>query len=198
MLKRTKPDEKLEAPAQDDFAASVIKLYEAALKNHTEPCADSSLETRRVGFGLAALRQALDPFLHKHQNDPLRIAAAGGFEALAILDALTSGQDHPIWKHIDGLRSARYRPGAAAPVQQEQYRRAMLVGAALAYQKETGVSMRKATAVVCAGDPSARARRRRPRSVTSRTWSGCSGRPTGDRHFCNAGAENNPPARRWR
>jgi hypothetical protein len=153
MLKKTaaNQDEQLEAPAREQFAADVIKLYTAALAGQLAGCADSSIEIRRVGFGLVALRQALDPFLHKFRNDPVRMAAAGGFEALAILDALTSGRDHPIWKHVDGLRSGRYRPGAAAAVEQERHRRAMLVGVVLAYQEKTGVSQRAAVQAVVDG-----------------------------------------------
>jgi hypothetical protein len=153
MLKKsaTNHDEKLEAPAREQFAADVIKLYTAALAGQMAGCADSSLDARRVGFGLVALRQALDPILHRLRNDPLLIAAGGGFEALAILDALTSGRDHPVWKHIDGLRSGRYRPGAAAPVEQERHRRAMLVGVVLAYQEKTGVSQRAAVQAVVDG-----------------------------------------------
>jgi hypothetical protein len=146
-----KQDQAFEAAARAQFATDVIKLYKAALNNQVETCADSSLEVRQVAFGLVALRQALDPYLHKYRNDPLRFAAAGGWEATAILDALTSGRDHALWKHIDGIRSALYRPGAAPPVQQEQQRREMLAGVVLAYQEKTGSSRREAARAVCAG-----------------------------------------------
>jgi hypothetical protein len=149
---KSSEDDHFKADKRAKFAADVIKLYDAALNGQLDACTESSLEVRQVAFGLVALRQALDPHLEKHRNNPLRLAAAGALEAVAILDALTSGRDHPVWMHIDALKSARYRPGAAPPGEQEQKRRAMLAGAVLAYKKAAAVSsIRKAAEAVCEG-----------------------------------------------
>jgi hypothetical protein len=69
-------------------------------------------------------------------------------DAAAILDALTSGQDHPIWRHIRGLKSIAYRPGRARKATTEQIRQAIAGGLVLALQKAGGLSAREAAKAI--------------------------------------------------
>jgi hypothetical protein len=68
--------------------------------------------------------------------------------ALAIIDALTSGRDHPIWRHIAGLKSKRFRMQNAPPNQAEQVGRIFVVGLVRAYQQTANVSRRAAIQAV--------------------------------------------------
>jgi hypothetical protein len=149
MLKKitTKQDQKIEAAARAQFATDVIELYRAKMAGQTASHPDA--EVRAVAFGLVALKQAIEPALHRHRNDPQALIYTGAIAADGIIDALTTGRDHPLWTHIAALQTATYRPGA--PGIHEQQRRAMFAGVVLAYQETAGVTLTKASIAVCEG-----------------------------------------------
>jgi hypothetical protein len=149
MLKKItrKQDQKIEAAARAQFATDIIDLYRARMAG--QPATHPDAEVREVAFGLVALKQAIEPFLHKHRNDPQALIYTGALVADGIIDALTTGRDHPLWKHIGALQTATYRPGA--PGAYDQQRRAMFAGVVLAYQETAGVSRTKASIAVCEG-----------------------------------------------
>lgn len=104
-----------------DFAEQVLALYKSTLsKADRRP--SRKPDVRRVAFGLVALRQALDHFLALHQKDPVRLAAAGAYEADDILTALTSGTAHPIRKYVKSLNSSEERHNRPPPPMVDQGR----------------------------------------------------------------------------
>jgi hypothetical protein len=135
-----------------DFAAAVIELYKAAVRGELDKFPGSQdREVREVAFALTTIRQLLD-----REFAPGGAAADPGkpmLGALAIIDALTSGRDHPIWRHIKGLRSKRFRMQNAPPNRSEELGRACVVGLVRAYQQTANVSAsaaRDAVIAVCA------------------------------------------------
>lgn len=145
-MKKSK-DERFEPDAH--FATKVHALYKARI-NGTPVSAVYEADVRSVAHGLVALRQALDHFLELHRKNPLRLTAAGGFEADDILAALTTGTAHPIWQYLRSLRSAGERHSRPPPSKREQTIRAMMAGAVLAYEK-TGSNREDAAKAVSAG-----------------------------------------------
>lgn len=100
MLKKltTKQDQKIEAEARAQFATDIIELYRARLAEETvTPHPDP--EVRAVAYGLVALKQAIAPHLLQHRNDPHALIYTGVVMADGIIDALTTGRNHPLWKH---------------------------------------------------------------------------------------------------
>jgi hypothetical protein len=74
-------------------------------------------------------------------------AESGANEALAIIDALTSGREHPIWRYVRGVRAFKYR--SQAPVNGiDAERQHMIIGVALAYQAKANCSESEAIRIV--------------------------------------------------
>lgn len=144
-----KPTGKTGAAASSQFAFDVIEAYKAAIAGKPRQ-RNFAREVRQVAYGLAALRAASNHFHEKLKNDPdvTRLASSGFVDAAAILDALTSGNDHPIWRHIDGLKSVAYRPGRAPKARTERLRQSLAGGLVLALQKAGGLSVREAAEVI--------------------------------------------------
>lgn len=149
MLKKiaTKQDQKIEAAARAQFATDIIELYRARLAG--QPATHSNPDVRAVAFGLVALKQAIEPALHKHRNDPEALIYTGALVADGIIDALTTGRNHPLWDHIAALQTATYRPGG--PGIYEQRRIEMFAGLVLAYQETADVAQWEASRAVSAG-----------------------------------------------
>jgi hypothetical protein len=150
MLKKltTKQDQKIEAKARAKFATDIIELYHAQLAR--KPATHPDPDVRAVASGLVALKQAIAPFLHQHRNDAEALVYTGVVMADGIIDALTTGQGHPLWKHIDALKTETYRPGRVPGVQEMRIRE-MLAGVVLAYQETAGVDQWKAARAVAEG-----------------------------------------------
>ncbi len=85
-----------------------------------------------------------------HRKEPLRLTAAGAYEADDILTALTNGTAHPLWKYLESLKSAGQRASRPPPGKRERTIRSMLAGAVLAYEK-TGTTRKAAAEAVSAG-----------------------------------------------
>jgi hypothetical protein len=144
-----KPNGKTGAATPPQFASDVIEAYKAAIAR--KPSGRKfDWEVRKVAFGLAALRNAIDYFFEKVRDDQdiSRLPSSGLVDAAAILDALTSGQDHPIWRHIDGLKSETYRPGRAPKAKTERLRQLIVGGLVLALQEEGNLSAREAAKII--------------------------------------------------
>jgi hypothetical protein len=145
---------KFEKERRAKFATDVIKICDAEIAgklDDRELSADR--DVRKVAFGLIALRQATTHFLEKFKNHPDdgRLPQSGLVDAAAILEALTTGKRHPIWKHIEALKTQKYRSGAALSVETETMRRRMVVGLVLAYKDATGLTANKALRAVVNG-----------------------------------------------
>jgi hypothetical protein len=130
-----------------DFAAAVIDLYKHAIRGKLAKFSgNQDREVRRVAFGLTIIRQLVEREL-RASNAPVD-PATPLIEGLAIIDALTGGRDHPIWRHIAGLRSGRFRPQNAPPNLIEELRRACVVGLVRAYAQTATASQRAAREAV--------------------------------------------------
>ena len=101
-----------------DFATAVIAVYRARITGApVDPLLASSMKEKwpdvcRTGFGLAAIRQALDQQFKKIAPEEMQ---EGPREALAIIDALTTGAAHPIWNFLEGMKTASHRDGRMPP-----------------------------------------------------------------------------------
>lgn len=114
MTARKKDEAQYPAIDPADFATAVIDLYVHAVRGEFATFkGDDREDVRKVAFGLAALRQSVDVAIS--QMDLRTFVATGMIQALGIIDALTSGRDHPIQKHISGLRTGTHRPQNAPP-----------------------------------------------------------------------------------
>jgi hypothetical protein len=114
MLKKisAKQDEKIEAAEQAKLATDVGELYQAAISGKlADHAAVNDDEVREVAFGLTVLRQMTDHHLKKFEadRDLTRLPSSGLCEASRIIDALTTGNDHVIFRYIKGLRASRKR-----------------------------------------------------------------------------------------
>jgi hypothetical protein len=151
MLKKltiTKQDQKIEAKARAQFATDIIGLYRAKLAGQT-PATHPDPDVRAVAFGLVALKQAIEPFLQQHRNDPHALVYTGVVMADGIIDALITGRG-PLWKLIGALQTEAYRP-SAAPGAHEMQLRKMYAGLVLAYQEAACIDQAKAARAVAEG-----------------------------------------------
>ena len=144
-----KPSGNTDVVEPSRFASDVIEAYKAVMAGKPRR-PELDREVRKVAYGLAALRQVTDHYYEKFKNDPdiKRLPSSGFVDAAAILDALTSGADHPIWRHIDGLKSAAYRPGRAPKSKTERLRQSIAGGLVLALQEAGKPSARKAAEAI--------------------------------------------------
>jgi hypothetical protein len=122
---------KIFAPNDGDFARKVIGLYRHAVARPGETYpGNQDLDVRRVALGLALMRQLLD----EHSRRPHRladIAESGIAEARGILAHLTTGEDHPVARHIVSLRTRRPQNAPANAI--DKTRQANIVGVVRAY-----------------------------------------------------------------
>ena len=128
-----------------DFATAVITLYSAALSNklHTYS-GNRNRDVRKVAFGLTTLRQLVDREMRAGNPDP----GLPLLEAQQIIDALTTGRNHPVWHHVRGLKTGSFRPQRSAPNSVERLGRIAVVGLVGAYAQTANVSQRAAREVV--------------------------------------------------
>jgi hypothetical protein len=145
-----KPNGKTGAADASQFASDVIEVYKAVIAGKPRQ-REFGREVRQAAHGLAALRQASDYFLEQLFQDDQNITglpSSALMDAAAILDALTSGKDHPIWRHIDGVRSVAHRPGRAPKATTELLRQSIAGGLVLALQEAGKLSGRQAAVAV--------------------------------------------------
>jgi hypothetical protein len=129
------------------FVKRMLDLYAAALDGSSDNHPEDDRDVRTVAFGLAGITQAINDRKAKYGND--RLLEAGVFQASDIVDAITGGFGHPVWKFIDGVR--RYRTGRAIGVDSEMKRRELFAGITLAYCQAAEVSEREGACKVAAG-----------------------------------------------
>lgn len=133
------------------FATEVIELYQAATEGSALKQQRNNSDVRRAAFGLVALKQLVDREMLRFRSDPERLNETGILEAAAIIDALTTGREHPVWQHIKAMQSEKYRRGLTPPVDRGQRSRDMLAGLVLAYQKQANVKLAPAIDAVHKG-----------------------------------------------
>jgi hypothetical protein len=109
--------------ARAEFAGVVIDLFKHSLSGHApnndrpNDLGDRWPAIYKVGVGLAVLQKLADTeFDHLVSTKGLLALRESGLrEAIALLDALTTGTRHPIFDHVEGLRSKRYRSQREKP-----------------------------------------------------------------------------------
>ena len=74
-----------------DFARRVLELLVKAQTGEASPEKDP--DVRRVAFGLAFITHGV-----KNYSQIAAAAESEANEAVAIIDALTTGREHPIWR----------------------------------------------------------------------------------------------------
>lgn len=124
-----------------DFARTVLEYYRAALREEG-PDDTPERDARSVAIGLATITSLL-----RRERAALKSSldapATGLVMALEIVDALTTGRGHPIWRHISGVQSA-FRMGRMRPTGPELMLRWIVVGFVRAYQQTASVSQSEA------------------------------------------------------
>ena len=129
-----------------DFAAAVRDLYSKACRGDLHSAPEQERDVRRVAFGLAHIRTLIDAAARAFKDAAAydEKIASGNSEALAIMDALISGRDHPIWKHIRGMRSKEFRPQHSPANGIDVQRQYAVIGLVQAYEKAAGCSRAEA------------------------------------------------------
>ncbi len=142
-MARRKTSRELDEDA--DFTAAVIGLYKAALGGRLQTfVGNQDRDVRKVAFGLTILRQLVDREMRAGNPDP----GLPLLEAQQIIDALTTGRNHPVWQHVRGLKTERFRPQRAAPNSLESLGRIAVVALVRAYAQTASVSARAARGAV--------------------------------------------------
>ena len=106
---------------QADFAGAVIQLFKLSVSGEAVDryClgGDNWPAIYKVGAALAVLQKLADRELEQLVSTKglLAVRESGLREAIALLDALTTGTRHPIFEHVEGLRSKRYRAEREKP-----------------------------------------------------------------------------------
>jgi hypothetical protein len=131
------------------FVKRVLDLYAAALDGTSDNHPEDDRDVRTVAFGLAAITQALNDRKAKYGHDQFRLVEGGIPHGSDIVDAITGGFSHPVWKFIDHVR--RYRTGRPIGGDSEMKRRELFAGITLAYCAAAGVSERKGISEVAHG-----------------------------------------------
>jgi hypothetical protein len=122
-----------------DFAQRVLQVLVKAQAGGASSEKDPDI--RRVAVGLAFIAHGVKNYARTVGPE------SGAKEALAVIDALTSGREHPIWRYIRGVRAFKYRP--QAPVNGiDAERQHMIIGVALAYQAKANCTESEAIRVV--------------------------------------------------
>jgi hypothetical protein len=123
-----------------DFAQRVLEVLVKAQAG--EASSEKDPDVHRVSVGLAFIRKGV-----KNYSQIAAGADSGASEALAIIDALTSGREHPIWRYIRGVRAFKYRSQAPVNIIDAE-RQHMIIGVALAYQAKANCSESEAIRAV--------------------------------------------------
>lgn len=123
----------------ETFTADVLALYSRIRKNiPEEPGTKIPDDVAKLAFPLATLREALEALQEQLVAHPERgrIKRSNLMPALALLDALLQGTEHPLWHYTDAVR--RSAPHRRPPGEVEILRRAMAVGLLRAVMGELG------------------------------------------------------------
>jgi hypothetical protein len=150
--KSPKPDH-IAKQEKADFATAVIAVYHANIAGTAiDPRLASSMkeqwpEVCRVGFGLAALRQAVDRRFQEAAPEEMQ---EGLREALAIVGALTTGAAHPFWTFVEGMKSGGHRAGRMPPNDIDQMGRDWVLGIVRALKQAGHKHAKREVVRVCA------------------------------------------------
>jgi hypothetical protein len=123
-----------------DFAQRVLDVL--VKEQAGEASSEKDPDVRRVAVGLAFITKGV-----KNYSEIAVGADAGANEALAIVNALTSGREHPLWRYLRGVRAFKFRSQAPVNVIDAE-RQHMIIGVALAYQANTNCTESEAIRVV--------------------------------------------------
>jgi hypothetical protein len=144
MSKREKPEPDFNKAELAKFTKAVVALHDHRI--YGEPPNRELLlevehrqnEVKHVAVGLITLRQLADRELDRllATEDGLhRLGRTGLRQAIALLDALTTGNAHPVHYHLGGLSSKAFRQGRKRPDIITKMDNDGLAGLVRAYQK---------------------------------------------------------------
>jgi hypothetical protein len=140
--------------SKGDRAQSVIDLYKLTLEGKRSK-ADWPRDVRQVALGLVVLRQLVDNYKAELAGKSADWRANSAIaEADAIIEALVTGHAHPIWDHINSLRSGDFRPQHAPVTRIERQRQLCLIGAIYAYSDASAKRHAEARRIVLESVPS--------------------------------------------
>jgi hypothetical protein len=145
------PESSKGKPAEDAIAVFKRRVQG---KHSRQDAKDIKKEALQVGHGLALLQQLVDQVAKKlEHSSPTRRVNLAIREAEGILDALVTGNDHPIFDHVTALRSDVFRPNKAGANITVRRQRACVAAFILAYQEaaklETRIEAVRAIAKCC-------------------------------------------------
>jgi hypothetical protein len=130
------------------FSEAVREFYRAAIGGDWQRDRSSySRDVRKAGSGLARLYLLAKDFRTQIKNGGTLddMVATGANEAAEIIEALISGQDHPVWAFIEGASRARGHP---KPTKHTLYGRYCVVGAERALMRAAGLSQSQARSAI--------------------------------------------------
>jgi len=134
------------------FADEVLALFRWAVNGSSGQPPSYSVDSGKAALGLAAIdqlvRRETDVLKQGNLTDLENLAEKGLLDASDMLEALTSGRDHPIFDFVRGIRASGKRPQSAPPTNRELHGRAALVGLVRAYCTAAGASELEALRVV--------------------------------------------------
>jgi hypothetical protein len=123
-----------------DDGESALDLAERVLDGLVKartgaPWSEQDRDVRRLIVGLACIDELTRNY-SRAAAERVASAETGANEALAIIDAWTSGRDHPtLWKYFEGVRSLKHDPHHAPVNGIDAQRQYMIVGLGLAYEE---------------------------------------------------------------
>ena len=113
-------------PGAHDFAARVL---DGLVKVQAgEPSSEQDRDVRRLIVGLACIANLVQNYSRTAAG-----AESGANEALAIIKAITTGQKHPIWEYLEGIRSFKYEPQHAPLNDIDAQHQYLIIGCVRAY-----------------------------------------------------------------
>jgi hypothetical protein len=118
-----------------DLARQVRRVYADRLAGRL-PALPVHRDALRVANGLAALEQLIDRAFDEAEmrGDLAAFYECGLIEAGEILDALTTGKSHPMWRYVDGMKAAGLKLQNPSPSSTERQRRVVLLVFVEAYR----------------------------------------------------------------
>jgi hypothetical protein len=131
MARNRKPEERADVD-------EVIKLLKWMASGGVGPPPAHSADSMKAASGLAAIKQLVQREIDVFKQQPGGLAAVwaleerGLLDASDILEALTSGRDHPIFDFVKGIRARGYGQ-SSPPTRRELAGRLTLVGMVRAY-----------------------------------------------------------------
>ncbi|MEJ0095785.1 MAG: hypothetical protein WDN46_20970 [Methylocella sp.] len=120
------------------FAKEVERAYRIARGLQSlEAGGQPEEDARRVGTGLALINELLDAYAAKMKLSG-ELPGSGLRDAYGIVEHLTTGRDHPIARHILGIKTDQFRRGKMRPTGETRLAQIVAVAAVRGYAMKAG------------------------------------------------------------